>query len=376
MSYKETIEKLCQAALNPGKTIKETKETTGKKIVGVFPIHTPEEIVYAAGCVPIGMWGGKTEIQLADKYLQSFCCSIMRANMENAMKGVYNDVEAVIIPCFCDTLKCIVEDWKVAMPEKATICLTYPQNRKIGAGLDFFISELKRVRKELEKALKIIIPDSKIEEAFELYEAYRKSMREFMEEATKHPDVITAKKRVLIVKAGEYMDKAVYKGMIDEITAGLKAEKPSEFNGTKVVVTGLMAEPIEVLDIFEENNIAIVGDDLSLGSRKFRTPGRDTDCDVYTKMAYRVQDQEGDTFLYEPEKKKGQMIIDMVKDKKADGVVVFMMKFCDPEEYDYPILKEELANANVPELYLEIDLQLATFEQLRTRIQSFSELLS
>ena len=52
-----------------------------------------------------------------------------------------------------------------------------------------------------------------------------------------------------------------------------------------------------------------------------------------------------------------------------------MMKFCDPEEYDYPIYKAELEEAGVPELYLEIDQQLTTFEQIRTRVQSFTEML-
>ena len=98
--YKDTIEKLTAAGLNPGKTIAETKKETGKDLVGVFPIRTPEEVVYAAGCVPIGMWGGHTEITLADKYLQSFCCSIMRINLEYALRGVYNDVKAVLIPTF------------------------------------------------------------------------------------------------------------------------------------------------------------------------------------------------------------------------------------------------------------------------------------
>ena len=107
--YKDTIAKLAEAGLNPGKTVHETKESTGKDLVGVFPIRTPEEIVYAAGCVPIGMWGGRTEISMADKYLQSFCCSIMRINLEYALKGVYNDVKAVLIPSFCDSMKCVIE---------------------------------------------------------------------------------------------------------------------------------------------------------------------------------------------------------------------------------------------------------------------------
>ena len=129
MSYLNTIEKLCAAALHPGKTIVNTKKETGKELVGCFPIHTPEEIVYAAGCVPIGMWGGRTEIQLADKYLQSFCCSIMRANVEFAMRGTYDMLKAVIIPTFCDTMKCIVENMKLAMPKVPTIAMAYPQHR-------------------------------------------------------------------------------------------------------------------------------------------------------------------------------------------------------------------------------------------------------
>lgn len=375
MSYLNTIEKLCDAALHPGKTIMATKAETGKELVGCFPIHTPEEIVYAAGCVPIGMWGGRAEIQLADKYLQSFCCSIMRTNVEFAMRGTYDMLKAVIIPTFCDTMKCIVENMKLAMPKVQTIAMAYPQHRKLSAGREFTVSELLRVRHELELTLGRIITQKQIEEAFDVYEEYRRTMRRFTEEAGQHPDIITAKKRHLIIKAGQFMDKAIYTEMVKEINQGLKCEALSSFQGTRVVVTGLLSEPIEVLDLFDENQIVIVEDDLSLGSRLWRTSARKDVTDVFQKMAYRVADQEGDTFLYDPEKKKGQMLLDMAEECGADGIVVMMMKFCDPEEYDYPIYKQEIEEASVPLLYLEIDQQLTSFEQIRTRIQSFTEML-
>ena len=34
MSYKEKVEKLCEAALQPGKTIMATKKESGKELVG------------------------------------------------------------------------------------------------------------------------------------------------------------------------------------------------------------------------------------------------------------------------------------------------------------------------------------------------------
>ena len=375
MSYLNTIEKLCAAALHPGKTIVNTKKETGKELVGCFPIHTPEEIVYAAGCVPIGMWGGRTEIQLADKYLQSFCCSIMRANVEFAMRGTYDMLKAVIIPTFCDTMKCIVENMKLAMPKVPTIAMAYPQHRTLQAGMEYTVSEIKRVRHELELILGKIITENQIEEAFSIYEKYRRTMRRFSETSAEHPEIITARKRHLLIKAGQFMDKAIYTEMIEVIIQGLEGEPSSGYQGTRVVVTGLLSEPIEMLDIFDENQITIAADDLSLGSRLWRTQARKDVTDVFQKMAYRVADQEGDTFLYDPEKKKGQMLIDMAEECRADGIVVLMMKFCDPEEYDYPIYKEEVEAASVPMLYLEIDQQLTSFEQIRTRVQSFTEML-
>lgn len=375
MSYLNTIEQLCDAALHPGKTILATREETGKDLVGCFPIHTPEEIVYAAGCVPVGMWGGRTEIQLADKYLQSFCCSIMRTNVELAMRGTYDMLKAVIIPTFCDTMKCIVENMKLAMPKVPTIAMAYPQHRTLSAGVEYTVSEIKRVRHQLELILGKIITERKIEEAFAVYEEYRQAMRRFTEISAEHPDIITARKRHLLIKAGQFMDKAIYTRMIKEISRGLEDELPSGFQGTRVVVTGLLSEPIEMLDIFDENHVAIGADDLSLGSRLWRTSTRRDVNDVFQKMACRIADQEGDTFLYEPEKKKGQMLIDMAEECRADGIIVLMMKFCDPEEYDYPIYKEEVESASVPMLYLEIDQQLTSFEQIRTRVQSFTEML-
>ena len=60
---------------------------------------------------------------------------------------------------------------------------------------------------------------------------------------------------------------------------------------------------------------------------------------------------------------------------KADAVIICMMKFCDPEEFDYPILLQEFAEAGVKNLQIEIDQETTSFEQIRTRIQTFSEVI-
>lgn len=374
MSYQDTIKKLENAALYPDKTVAESIRNSKKDAIGCFPIYTPEEILYAAGMLPVGMWGGPTALKLADRYLQSFCCSIMRSNIEYGMKGTYNILKGIVVPTFCDTLKCICENWKVAVPQIPIVPVVYPQNRNLEAGFSYLMTEFKRVKSEIEKLAGRPIPDSALEDAWEVYEEYRKTMRRFSEIAAEYPQIIGAKTRHLILKAGWFMDKREYADDIKRIIDGLKKEEKQPFEGKRIIATGLLAEPTELLDIFEENQIAIVGDDLAQESRQFRTEGR-AEGSFWERMAHRIADQKGDAFLYEEEKTRGSMLIEMAKKRKADAAVVFMMKFCDPEEFDYPIYKKELESAAIPHLYLEIDQQLESFEQIRTRVQSFAEML-
>jgi len=370
----ETIQRLEEIALNPAKSVADSCQMTGKEAVGCFPIYTPEEIVYAAGLLPVGIWGGKTEFKESEAYFQGFCCSIIKTNLELGMRGAYNSLKAMIIPGLCDTLKCTIENWKCGVLQIPMIALVYPQNRWTSGAEEYLIAEYKRVRSELEKITGILIPEAKIEAAFKLYEEYRAVMREFTALAAKYPKTVNARRRHLIIKAGYFMDKAIYMEEIRAIIAELEMLPAEEAEGFKVVTTGLVGEPVEVLDIFAENGIAVAADDIAQESRQFRTPAR-KEGSVWQKMAGRILDQRGCTFLAEQKKSRGQMLIDMVKKTRSEAVVVLMMKFCDPEEFDYPVYKKQLEDAGIPVLYLEIDQQMDSFEQIRTRIQSFAEMI-
>ena len=199
-------------------------------------------------------------------------------------------------------------------------------------------------------------------------------MRKFVEVIRDYPLTFSAKTRHLVMKAAHFMDKADYTNIIEDILNQLASVEKETFHGLKVVATGLISEPVEILDIFRENDIAIVGDDLSHQSRAFRALSPDSGT-VLEKMAGRIAAQEGDTFLYEASKDKGDMLIDMVQETNADAIVLFMMKFCDPEEFDYPILKKQMEAVGIPLLYLEVDQQMESYEQLRTRVQSFAEMI-
>ena len=371
MSATERIQSLAAAGRTPKQTILQSMKDTGKKAIGCFPIYLPEEIIYASGLLPVGMWGGQTAMKEVDRYIQGFGCSIMRANMELGIRGTYRFLEAIVIPTYCDTMKSILANWIIAVEEPKVLPYTVLQNRQSSGSLAFILHQNEKLRGELAQLIGRPITDGDIEEAFAVYEAYRAAMRRFVALVKDYPVSLNPTDRHLVMKAAWFMDKKLYTQQLTELMDELEAQPKERSVGPKVVVTGLMTEPVKLLEAFTENGYTFVADDLAHESRQFRTLSRNEGTTM-ERIACRMLDLRGDTFFYEENKSKGPRLIQAVKELGADGVVVCMFKFCDPEEFDYPVYKKELEEAGVPMLYIEVDQQMDSIEQLRTRIQSFA----
>ena len=52
---KAILEELAEVSGNPRKQM-EKYLSAGKKVVGCFPVYTPEELVHAGGMIPMGLW--------------------------------------------------------------------------------------------------------------------------------------------------------------------------------------------------------------------------------------------------------------------------------------------------------------------------------
>lgn len=376
MSKIDTIfEQMNEVISNPGLVVKKYKEQTGKKVIGCFPVYCPEEIIHAAGMLPMGIWGGQTDLELAKQYFPAFACSIMQSCLEYGLKGTYNDLSAVIIPGMCDTLICMGQNWKAGVPQVEYISLVHPQNRKIQAGITYLKSEYANVKKKLEEIVEAEISNEAINKSIYIYNEHRKTMREFVEVAAKYPNVITPLKRNVVIRSGYYMEKGRHTALVKELITEIIRNPVEKWNGKKVLLSGILADSKELLNIFEENNMAVVADDLAQETRQFRYDVPEGD-DALDRLARHWSIFEGCSLAYDPDKKRGSIMVDEIKKKEIDGVVFCMMKFCDPEEYDYPLVKKEIEAAGIPSLYLEIDQQMKNNEQARTRIQTFAEMLS
>lgn len=373
-NIKNILSKLEEITSNPKKVIADYKQETGNKVIGCFPVYTPEEIVYAADMLPVGIWGGDVDVDLAKQYYPAFCCSIMQSCMEFGLKGAYNDLSAVIIPGMCDTLNCMGQNWKLAIKDVPFISLVHPQNRKLEGGVTYLISEYRHIKEKIEEIRGKEITEEELQKSIEIYNEHRKVMRDFVSEAAKHPNTINNYYRNIVIKSSYFMRKDEHTKLVKELNDILSALPEEKYDGKKVLATGIILDSKEILDIFEENKLRIVADDLAHESRQFRTDVPEGK-DALERLARQWSNVEGCSLAYDPKKARGSMIVKEVKDKGIDGVVFAMMKFCDPEEYDYPIVKGDIEGEGISTTIIEVDQQNKSTEQIRTRIQTFSEML-
>lgn len=367
----EIVEILKEASKNPKKTVKEYKEKTGKGAIGVMPLYAPEELIHAAGYLPIGLWGAQKEVSKARIYLPPFACSIMQTNMELQIEGAYDNLDAVIFSVPCDTLKCMSQKWKGKSP---VIVFTHPQNRKLNSANKFLETEYKLLKEKLENIIGFTIKDEDINRSIEIYNENRKTMREFSDLVAKYPHIIDPIIRHEVFKSRWFMEKSEHTKLVRELIDEITKMPIEKWDGKNVILTGIMIEPEEILKLLKDEKLAIVADDLAQESRQFRHDVPEGE-NPLLRLAKWWQNLEGCALATDTKKLRGQMLIDMAKKYDADAVLICMMKFCDPEEFDYPIYYREFEEAGIKNLLIEIDLEMTAFEQTKTRIQTLVETL-
>ncbi|MFI3175149.1 MAG: 2-hydroxyacyl-CoA dehydratase family protein [Bacillota bacterium] len=374
MSKVEAIlSQLKEISENPKKALDDYKAATGKGAVGIMPIYAPEEMIHATGYLPMGIWGaqGKT-VSKARTYLPPFACSIMQQVMELQCEGAYDELSAVLFSVPCDTLKCLSQKWKGTSP---VIVFTHPQNRGLEVANEFLVEEYELVKAQLEKILDVKITNLDIEKSIVVYNENRAVMREFVDLCAEYPQVINAVNRHAVFKARQFMLKEEHTKLVKELIAEVKAMPVQPWDGKKVIVTGILLEPNQLLDIFDEFKIAIVDDDLAQESRQIRIDVLDSEKGPLYRLAKVWQQMYGCSVATDTKKIKGKMLMTKQVQKNADAIIVAMMKFCDPEEWDYPVMYREFEAAGVKNLTIEVDQEVSSFDQVKTRLQSFVEML-
>ncbi|EFA89503.1 2-hydroxyacyl-CoA dehydratase subunit D [Peptoniphilus lacrimalis] len=373
---KELLEKLKHIAENPREQL-DNYLAQGKKAVGVWPYYAPEEIIYAGGLVPMGVWGGIGPIDKAKEYFPTFYYSLALRCLEMGLDGTLDGLSACMLTTLDDTLRPLSQNYKVSVGRKIPmVFLNHAQHRKEEFGKIYNAKLFESARKRLEEICDVKITDENLKKAFEVYNENRRLKREFIKLVGSHSQTVKASDRCYVLKAAYFMLKDEYNTLLKELNEKLKALPEEENLGPRVVTSGIICDNPGLLEVLDDFNICVVADDVAHESRALKI---DVDTSIEDPM-YALADQfarmDEDPILYDPDIwKRPKYVVDLAIDNDADGCLLFMMNFNDTEEMEYPSLKQAFEKEAIPLIKMGYDQQMTDFGQVRTQLETFSEMV-
>jgi bcr-type benzoyl-CoA reductase subunit C len=369
----------CREVLeDPYGYVQRLKAETGRKVVGTFCSYAPEEIILAAGAHPLRLFGTGEAVRLAGAHLQSYCCSLVRGTLEDALAGRLAFLDGVVFPHTCDSIQRLSDLWRLNLREGIHLDVVLPVTLGTDAARDYLVAVLGRFRDELGEKLGTAITDGGLREAIRLTNRIRAAVGRIDALRSTHSGAIAGGDVDTLTRAAMVLDRSRAAELIEEAARAIEgraAAAPAGRTAKRILLAGGVCNHPDVSAMIEEAGGAVVGDDLCTGARAFGgLIGEQTE-EPIEAIARRLLSRVVCPAKHRGLTDRADHLIRLARERQAQGVILFLLKFCDPHAFDVPYLRETLTREGIPSLVLEVEDRLPADGQLRTRFEAFVEML-
>ncbi len=346
----------------------ENAKARGKKIAAVFPIHYPRELFKAFNIHPVEVWGPpKMDTALARSHLQTYICSVVQSGLAFFLQGGLDVADFILVPHCCDSLQGLGSLLKGFVGKDKPIFTFYVPREKRKSDIEFLKNEIEHLFELLseqtgytptdEELLGAILKEESIDrlmkKAYEIHAEYLTSSLEFY----------------TMMRSREYLPDALFEAVLNEFIE----KRHTKRDATPLLFCGVLPEPMEVLGFVDEVGGVVANDDFASLKRRIYPQGASDD--PFRRMAERIVNSPPDAMRGSSIEERIEFIAEEVERSKAKGVVFYDVKFCEPEKFYRPIMKDRLKERGIGVLSVEVDINEPLPQQVKTRIAAFVESL-
>jgi benzoyl-CoA reductase subunit C len=352
---------------------KEWKKKTGGKVVGYFCTYVPEEILYAAGVLPVRILGSHEPQDVTEPHIFGMYCPFCRDCLAQGLKGRYDYLDGIMIAQSCLHIRQTFTSWKLHIPIDFSYYLPMPNNVQSKRALPYLTGELRALKEALEKWTGKAISDEDLNRGIEIMNKSRKLTRELYELRKEANPAFTGLDAMYAVVASQMVDKKDYNEILQGILGKLSQGQTKEDSKVRLMILGSEDDDTEFLQMVESLGAIFVVDDHCTGSRYFWnevTPNQNPLEAIASRYIERVPCPSKDW----PQRTRIEHIKKLAQDWGVQGAIVIQQKFCDPHELDIPATMESLKQIGIPSQFLEFDVTVPV-GQFKTRVEAFLEML-
>ncbi len=367
---------LYDAYTNRDKAALAWKEQGGK-VVAELGTDVPDEIIIAAGMLPIRVASdpGK-ELNYANIYLEQAYEPSIFTTFEKIVDGTYD--------VFCDHLAVShTSDFELRMwlylreirrserqlrvPPVEWIDWLWVRRRMYQEENEKVVARFKDA---VEKWTGRLITDEELEAAFEVCNDQHAALREVQALRRADKPRVTGTEALVITGAGFFMDRAEHAKLVRQVAQD--AQSWPELDGPRVFMTGTPQDSTDLYEAIEATGCVVVGEDHDWGDRYFSADCR-TDIDPMLAVVNR--------YMLAPARTNRTLVADRVATldadaaaTNADGVVFYMHDRDVSASWDYPEQRKSLEAKGVKTAaFFRMQWPVSKNEDLPEKLAAFAE---
>ncbi len=358
--------------------IKEAKDE-GQKVVGIYCTYCPQEMILAAGAIPVSLCGtSETPIADAETVLPRNLCPLIKSSYGFAVTDTcpfFHFSDLIIGETTCDGKKKMFE---IMQEIKPVYVMQLPHLHQLDAALELWIKELRRLRSTLEEELDVEISDEKLWDAIRKVNHETMAVKAICDLNKKNPPVLNGLDLLTVTWSRNFSsDKEELFTMLNELQQGLATNQESEANANKprVLLTGcpvgLGSE--KVIRLVEESGGLIVAMENCSGYKTLELQS-DTELDDPI-IALAQKYMEIPCSCMSPNPYRFELLERMLEEFQVDAVVDLTWQACHTYNIEAFTVGNLVRDKGLPYLHLESDYSSSDLETLKVRIEALLEMV-
>lgn len=348
----------------------ERHKQRGGRVAAVYPIHYPRSLFHAFDILPVEVWGPPHRSTTdGDAHLQAYTCSIVRGGLSFLLSGGLDSADVILVPHACDSLQglgSMLIDF--VKPKQPVLTLYFPRGPE-ASSLAFLSAELRRLYEALAEITGQRPDDATLLDAVKQDEAADALLGKLL--GARRAFDIGDRDFYRLVRSREYLPAAEFTRLA---TLALATTNGEERKGTGILISGIVPEPMEVLDALTAAGAVIVADDFAAVGRRLYPAGKSED--PFRRMAERLIGGPPDSTRGSELALRVAHLKKLAHESDAKAILFFVVKFCEPELFYLPQMREELTKAGLRTVTIEADVTDSLPHQAVTRVEALMETVS
>ncbi|MCD7755643.1 MAG: 2-hydroxyacyl-CoA dehydratase family protein [Firmicutes bacterium] len=324
--------------------------SAGKKVVAKLGFDVPDEMVIAAGMLPVQVYADPDQsLEKTDTYLEFAFDPLVRHQFEKIVDGTYqtqadflaiSNSTDVVIRVFL-YLREMRRQGLEQIPPVTFLDWLFTRHRLYQQRNELTVQMFWQ---QLEQWSGQPITEAALREAMHLCNENRQALRTMQALRRGETVRITGCEALVIIGAGFFMEKQEHTALVRQVTAAAQQWDP--VSGVRVFLTGSAQEDTQLYQMIEELGAVVVGEDHDWGDRSF-----DRDCNPDYPVVRSLVDRY---MLREFSAKKAfvsqrvDALLRQVADSNAQAVLFYNHIYEEAASWDYPSQAAALRNAGIP----------------------------